>query len=249
MLPMNSLLRSSRKILLTLLLLLCAAWAAGEAAQWLLRWRALHLLADIRSIEVNRTTWSDAQKIITKWGQASAAGGACTSEACDCRINLVQTLPSMLVGYPDAGVRNWLPRLMDHLGLRNAAVRGGFTVSQGLVVSRWFGEQVTLPVRDWYLRSGEYVPELAVSSEESPTFRGYEGIESPSHPYRRVRNMQGRYGLLFHFLPQEDPSERAALMDFRFNCITQFLPCASEGEILPEGLRMVQDEQLSPPSR
>jgi hypothetical protein len=43
------------------------------------------------------------------------------------------------------------------------------------------------------------------------------------------------------FSPDEDPAEQSALMDFRFSCITQFRPCETEAEFLPEGASMLQE--------
>jgi hypothetical protein len=213
----------------------------------LLRHRAQRLLTEIRALQVNHSTWADAQALMSRWGASAAQSGNCTAEACDFRINLVQTLPPIFVGYPDSP--NRLARVVDHLGLRSAAVRGGFTMHSGFVDMKWFGEQVSLPVRDWYLRSGEYVPEIAVSTAESSTFVGYEGEASPEHPYRRVRNMKGRYGLLFHFKPQESAAEQASLMDFRFTCITRFRPCESEHDILPEDVLISDAQKPAPPTR
>jgi hypothetical protein len=51
------------------------------------------------------------------------------------------------------------------------------------------------------------------------------------------------------FSPEEDAAEQSALMDFRFGCITRFSPCETEDQILPEALRMWQEQQLSRASR
>ena len=238
-----------RQIFVTALVLLAAVWASGEGAQWLLRWRAQDLLADVRSLDVNRSGWPDAQRLMTKWGAYAAADtGPCTLDACTYRIDLLQVLPQSLIGYPDPRVKNWLTRLVDCVGLRSVAARGGFTVEHGVVTSKWFAEQVAVPVRDWNSRGGAYVPDLAVSSGE---FLGFAGPteKSPPHPYRRVHNFHGAYGITAQFLPQEDGAEQAALMDFRFSCITQFTPCQDEGEILPEAWRNLQEQEHSPGTR
>jgi hypothetical protein len=235
---MNAAVKWFRQILFTALVLLSAAWASAEGAQWLLRWRAQHLFADIRSLYVNRSGWSDAHAVINKWGRSGTPTGSCTSQACTYRISLVQTLPPMLVGRPDQGTRNRIPELMDRIGLRNAAARGGFTVEHGVVTSKWFGEQVTLPVRDW-AQPSNYIPYLSVSSGENAKFRGLAGGDRTPHPHRVVQTSGSAMAVTFS--PEEDPAERTALMDFRFSCITQFRPCENEGEILPEGTKLLQE--------
>jgi hypothetical protein len=243
---MNAILRSSRQVLITILILLCAAWASGEAYQWLLRWRAGKLLADVRSLEVNRSQWPDAQKMMARWGRWSVPKASCTTESCVYQINLIQSLPPILGGYPGKGVKNWLPKIVGHLGLRGAAARAGFTVEHGIVTSKWFGEQVTLPVQDWN-NSGDYVPYLSVSSGGFSRFHQRASEFPHLHPNRMVQAYP--HGLNVMFDPQEDPSEQALLLDYRFSCFTQLRPCRSEGDMLPEGWRMLQEQQIQSNTR
>jgi hypothetical protein len=58
-----------------------------------------------------------------------------------------------------------------------------------------------------------------------------------------------KFGLLVHFFPEENPSEKELLMNFRFNCITQLNPCLREDEILSEGWHLLQEEQANPISK
>ena len=248
MLSMNLALKRFRQILLAILFLLGVVWIQAEASQWFLRWRAEHLLTDVCSLDVNRSGWSDAQRVMNKWNSYAVPAGPCTADACTYRVDLLQVLPQTLIGYPDVGVKNWLPRIVDHTGLRSVAARAGFTVEHGIITSKWFAEQVALPVREWNLRGGAYVPDLAISSGE---FLGFPGSEAGPqlHPYRQVRNWKGAYGITVQFLPQEDSSEQVLLMDFRFSCITQFSPCLDYGAILPEASRNLQEQEHSPGTR
>lgn len=244
---MNSALKWSRKILLVLLLVLLAVWTSSEYEQWAVRLRGQHLLADIRSLNMDQSTWADAQRVISKWSEYGSSAGKCTANLCNYRITLVQSLPQFFIGYPDKGIHNWLPRILAHLGMRSAAARGGFTVQRGVVISKWFAEQVSLPVSAWGAPNGAYVPDLAISSGEFPGFPPDSG--PPVHPYRRVRDWGGPYGITVHFVAQEDPAEQARLMDFQFACITRFTPCRSEGDILPEAWRMLQEQDPTLRSR
>jgi len=246
MLPMSTLLRSCRQLLLAVFFVVFAAWAWGEAAQWLLRWHAQHLLADIRSLEVNRSTWSDAQPIMHKWIEDSSPRGACTQQACNYEIDIVQTLPPALIGNPTAGDHNWLPRLVDHIGLRSAAARAGFTIEQGVVTTKWFGEQATPPVNDWHA-GANYIPYLSVSAAETSHFHQIAGDQKLPHPDRLVQHKSSYIAVTF--APDEEPAERTALMDFRFTCITRLNPCETQADILPEAMRMLQEQELNPPSR
>jgi hypothetical protein len=63
----------------------------------------------------------------------------------------------------------------------------------------------------------------------------WSGIcSSAFQPYSSMN----KFGLHVGFFPEEDPSEKELLMNFRFNCITQINPCLRGDEILPEGWRL-----------
>ena len=231
-------LRSCRQFLLLILILLGVAWASSEGYLWLLRWRAEKLLTDVRLLQVDRSGWTDAQRLMAKWGHWGTASSPCTTDGCAYRINLIQALPETMVGSPGKGVKNWLPKIVGHLGLRSAAVRAGFIVEHGVVTTKWFGEQVTLPVQEWD-RSANYVPYITASSAEDAKYQEHFPEWHPLHSERRVQPYPN--GMSVIFSPLEEASERALLMDFRFSCITQLRPCRDAGEFLPEGGRMVQE--------
>jgi hypothetical protein len=234
-----------RRTLLAVLFLFCAAWLWVQGAQWLLRLRAEKLLTDIRSLEVNRSSWADAQKLMSKWGRWGGYRGACTAQHCQYGIHFEHGLPRFLIGYPDKGVKNWLPRLVTRLGLRGwADVAAGFTVENGLVTETDFFEDVMLPVQTWFSPAGAFTSDLYVSSREENKSPSY-GLEYfPVHSNRTAR--MSKFGISVRFFPEENPSEKESLMNFLFNCITQLDPCLRYDEILPEGWHLLQEEQASP---
>jgi hypothetical protein len=59
------------------------------------------------------------------------------------------------------------------------------------------------------------------------------------HPHSSAR--ETKFGLIVGYSPDEEISERAKLMDFHFDCITRFIPCKNEGEILPEGQVLLEE--------
>jgi hypothetical protein len=99
---------------------------------------------------------------------------------------------------------------------------------------------VTLPVREWGLPAG-YVPYLSASSGGNSRFHERAGEFPHLHPNRLVRTYPN--GMNVSFSPEEEAPEQALLMDFRFSCITQLSPCRNAGDILPEGWRMLQEQQ------
>jgi len=237
---MKAVLRWCCQFLFAVLVVLAAVWGSGEASQWILRWRAEKLLSDVRTLEVGRSGWPEVQQTMNKWGRWGAPKDSCSATSCTYSIDLQQTLPSILGGSPGDGAKNWLPRLLNCIGLRSAAARAGFTMQHGVVSEKWFGEQVTLPVRDWS-RSVAYVPYLSVSSHSTVRFHDHTRDPDQIFTNRLVRAYP--YGLNASFSPDEEASEQAMLMDFQFFCITQLAPCEDVADILPEGWRTLQMEQ------
>jgi len=227
-------------VLLFILGLLAVAWLSGEGYQWLLRWRAERLLSDVCALSVSSSGWTDAQTIMKKWGPWSVPTASCTEQSCNYQINLVQSLLPVLGGTPGTGVKNWLPIVLGHLGLRSAATRAGFIVQKGLITEKWFGEQVTLPVQDWD-PTVSYVPYLSVSSHESARFHDHPRNPDQLFADRLVQIYP--HGMNASFASDEYSDEKTLLMDFRFNCITQIRPCREVAEILPEAWQTLQQEQ------
>jgi hypothetical protein len=240
------LLQRARGLAIAILILLCLAWAFAEAEQQLLSHRAQQLLSGIRPLEAGRSTWSGVQPLLRTWSDQTTTKGPCTFDACTAQIDLVEALPAIAIGTPGTGAHNWLPRLVDHLGLRgSSAARAGIVVEHGIVTARWFGEQVSLPVRDWH-PTDDYVPYLSVSSSETSELAKFTAGQTLLHPNRMVQHKASYIAVTFS--PQEDAAEKSALMDFRFDCITRFSPCESHAGILPEALRMLEERQLANPA-
>jgi hypothetical protein len=122
-------------------------------------------------------------------------------------------------------------RILDHVGLRNSRVFGGFNIAHGVVTSRTFGMSVTLPFRDWGVPQS-YWPSLDAMFSERETL-GEPDPESQSVPPQHELH-QRRIRLEALFTPKESLVERQALMDFRFDCITQWYPCHTREELVPE---------------
>lgn len=227
------------------------AWICAEASQWIFRKQAERLRADLKSIYVGQQS-TEAESVLKKWRTKGTINEGCYGEdnaTCYFGISIRHTFPRILRGSPENSpensTKNILPTALDLAGLRNSAAVAGVLTEHGVVVQRSYAEEVELPVRDWFLRGGAYVPSLAVSASENDRFRSpYDRAHVfPSHPFRRARRNKGPYGLEVEFTTEESAPERVKLMDFRFSCITQFMPCTNEREILPEGAQLLNGNE------
>ena len=80
--------RTLRVVCAAGLVLVVLAFCAVQFQQRLMRWRAERLLADIRQIQMGHSTWSDAQRLMHRWGASGRWEGSCTSQRCDYQIVL-----------------------------------------------------------------------------------------------------------------------------------------------------------------
>jgi hypothetical protein len=241
---MKPFLKWSRRCLLALLLLPSIAWVTAKGAQWVLRYQGVRLLADVHALEINRSTEADVQALMGRWRRWSFTQTGCGDDKCNSRILITHVMPSIFREDSYEGNRNFLARVLDNLGLRSEAVLASMTTIHGVVTTKGFAEDVGLPMRDWFLRGGAYVPDLDIWSGESSEFNSREQLYSlPIHPFRVAHFSKGPYGLTITFTPQESAEEQSALMDFQLNCLTRFIPCRSEGEVLPEGWRLMREQE------
>ena len=236
-----------RRVLFAVFILLVAAWIWSAGNQWFLRWRGERLLADIQALEVSKSSWTDAEALRKKWGFRYSVD-SCTPEKCEYGIQIDHGLTGWFWGYPDIGVMNWMPRIADNVGLRFAVISAGFTVEKGIVTSKSFEEMVRLPVRDWFTPGTILGQELVVRSREAADFSrytwpGYEYDTEISRIYRHSAITADKRGLVVTYSPDGDISERAKLMDFHLDCITRFIPCKNEREILPEGQVLLEEHR------
>jgi hypothetical protein len=72
-----------------------------QIQQHILRWRAERLLADMRELQSHKSTWADAQKIMTRWGAWGSYEGSCTGKHCEYRVVIVDTLSTLIWGRVD----------------------------------------------------------------------------------------------------------------------------------------------------
>ena len=116
------------RALLSAIALLALAWLAAYADQWWVRWRAHKLLAEVRSVEVGKTSEADVRRVIDAWRSANSLNRHyCLEDGCDYGVGYSTYLPKFLVGYGDFGDADerdhkWLPSLASHMGLRPSAV-------------------------------------------------------------------------------------------------------------------------------
>ena len=228
------------RLFVVVFFLLGFIWLVMEARQWLFRARAEALLGDIKSLELNRSSWSDAQKLMTRWGKWGGWYGSCNSEDCSYSVQIYH-LPQVYPAFffeegPHIG-----PRILELVGLRSAAVSARFHVVHGIVTNKDFGYSVALPVSQWITPGGSfwlkdrngstYWPTLDVAFREAAKLGDSIPFTIAMHPNHSL--IHRRTILEVHFTPEEAPEVQAGLTEMRFDCITSWAACSNRGELLP----------------
>ena len=74
-------------VLTSLLVIYLVLLAAVQISQRITRRRAEHLLSDLRGLQLERSSWSDAQALIQRWGRWGHYEGTCDADHCDYEIH------------------------------------------------------------------------------------------------------------------------------------------------------------------
>jgi hypothetical protein len=174
----------------------------------LLRFRSEQLLSDIKSLEMRKSTWADAQHLMRKWGEWGHYDGTCTSEYCDYTIRLGDFFYRHRQLMPDSP---WIREQYGRIGGRIIVVTAGLLVYNGVVWGKAFFLDVAVPPDrrpDAPFRGYGYT--LMASAEGVSHFlAGYRPAQV-SHPYYRIDTPDGCTGCLAvwaRFIPMQIPSK------------------------------------------
>lgn len=231
------------------LLLVLIAILAVQIQQRALRRRAERLSADMHRIRLYQSSWTDAQRLMHRWGAWGHYDGSCTAESCTYSIEMA----GLAFYSPHVPRHAWLDWLLMHdrfnlyqwFGGRGAAFRASFTVHNGTIWRESTGISVSVPRRRMR-REDDFDPTLSVGAEsyqrlhrtlENPFvfMGGAEGLAH--HPYYKVGRPDGcmincRIGVVY-YSTHTPPAEIERLTSYDFSCFTRFRPCAELEDLLP----------------
>jgi hypothetical protein len=215
----------SRNVVLGLLVAVLVFAATVKTQQYLLRSRAEQLLADIRSLDVRKSSFEEAQQVHNRWKRWAEDEGSCDLKRCQFRILLTESpRPVQMVAYH------------LRLGGRPAGVWASVQIQDGYVMGKSFSVGVLVP--PYTDRSGNWGRYTLIGDAYSVRSREMLGPSSPRHPEYSVGKPSGCDGpcLEVHakFTPYADPADVRHLMQFDFSCLTRWVhPCRKEADIMP----------------
>jgi hypothetical protein len=260
-----------RGFAVAVLVLVAGLAAFVQIQQHILRWRAERLLADIRQIQMGKSTWADAQRLMYKWGAWGKWEGPCTAEGCEYQIMLPDALQAVTTHFWERTplamreerhfYRQWELHLYSLLGGRITQIRAGVHLKNGII---WTKSYAVYTARSFYeygveefligTADGEtrfthpaYQPGLKLHPEYSLKAAGpCDGCSDGSCTVCRMIGAS--------FTPFAAPGIVSQLFDFNLRCITSRKQCDDPKEIMPSTwhlYRLDQEElakQSGPPN-
>ncbi len=201
------------------------AAAAIRVDEYLLRRNAEHFLADLKSLEMRKSSYHDARLVIDRWNNNIHQEGPCQPNRCDVEI-----------GIGDFWNHHWeffthhqrLGQLWRVLGGKPALIDGYIRVRKGIV----WGKGIRAMVVSCSARHEEDVDLIGRMGSGSPD------IISLLHPEYDVglgRHTTGAFsvGAYADFTPFADPADVNRLMDIDFSCLTRWHSCQTGADIAP----------------
>lgn len=216
------------------------ALAVAQVYQRIKRRQAEKLLGEISSLELRHATFEDAQKLAQEWRRYAKTSPGCSAKRCEILITLAdyRVYPSWLFNPP------WLARQVLRAGVRPARIRAEVGVHGGIVWSKRFDVAV-------YVRNLRYPNPLPLTlMAHASTVSRVDWWYDPRmqlHPEYIIGRPGGCDGpcldVYTNFTPYADPTDVKRLMQINLSCLTQWVPCQDEGDILPQPWEQYVREQ------
>jgi len=225
------------------------ALVAGLAAyvqiqQRILRWRAERLLADIRQIQMGKSTWADAQRLMTRWGTWGGYEGSCTAKRCDYQIVMEDAFRAMPIYFvPRGEMRNearmccqWLRRPYYLLGGRFAIVDARIEVKDGIIWTKSYEVEINTTSHIPFWNEDDYA--LLGAARGLTNHRHSNSGSRREYVVWRPAGCEGCESINVEYSPLADPGIINSLLDFHLGCLTSIRVCREPAELMPTAWRV-----------
>ncbi len=210
--------------------------------QHILRWRAEQLLADIRDLQLGKSTWDDAQSIMNRWGAWGQYEGVCSEKLCSYQINL----PDLSARFAASLPKSFIPRLFPLY--RTLGGRCGFALARIEVVDgRIWGKDYTLlvdvPLVDSPDGSSYLLTASANTVWRTEDFHGEINAQHAEYRIGHPGGCEGCMAVYARFTPFTDSETVNDFFIFNLDCITRRNPCRDQMDIMPSVWKRVLAEE------
>jgi hypothetical protein len=218
-------------VVLSLAVLLVTALSI-HLQQRILRARAERLLADVRSLELRKATFEEAQPVFRRWHDFGHYNGECNQQRCTFEVTLQDIVLRHLYMYPRS---LFLLRIEELLGGRPARIFARIGVQNGVVWEKSFGLfLVVWPFDGPRGNTSEYT--LIATAHSVSRFSPWQEryLIHPNYVVGRPGGCEGCLAVFVEFTPYADPADVRRLMQFDLSCLTRWKRCLVQGDIMPD---------------
>ncbi len=222
-----------RATVLAALCLTVLAFVAVQGEQWLLRWRAERLLADMRELQSHESKWPDAQKIMMRWRPWGLGESSCAPQECFFYVRMMDPIGAFVQEnfdrHPSSHLLIWPLQL---LGEKYTFIEASLRVSRGLV------EESRFRMNFWGRNEGISIAVNDFGAWDYPS----ERWQHPDYYAEKHPGCDDCIRFETGFTPFAGSDKIRELTDFNFSCITRWSPCTTEADVMPTAWRLYQRE-------
>jgi hypothetical protein len=223
------------------------------------RHRSERLLADVKSLEMRKTTYSEARRVLQKWPELRLFPPGYDENHCKFDIILDdRVIPKDERGWERsnaaAGLMGWACRFF---GRHKARVQAQVSIQRGVVWGKYFSVGLEIPSVGW--------PDHALFGAVDTVSRFYDDtgrvglddliVQTLMHPDYLLEQRQATFNadtpvalvvasvMYVHETQYADPAVVRHLEDFDFSCMTRWFSCRNVAELMPMAWAEYQRDQ------
>ncbi|MGP0021663.1 MAG: hypothetical protein ACLPHP_24065 [Candidatus Sulfotelmatobacter sp.] len=225
--------------------------------QYRFRRQAERLLADVRELELKKTSANEVRLVVKKWGfEEWRAYKPCTEDDCMYRFQLMPK-PAREHNLPDPFTGGVAARVYDWLGLRPTEVEAWLQMRGKVLRFASFtvytlgrgcgGNDCTLKAYAGTKWGGSF------GGHDRPEVKLRHFLSHPSYLVGTYPSALGSYGfsgvaVWAEFSPDANAADVSRLMQFDLSCLTRLRPCRDRDLVPTIWAQTVEDNRESPKS-
>jgi hypothetical protein len=204
--------------------------------QYVLRWRAERLQADIKSLELRKSTYADARRLEDHWFD-NTKEKVCRPSWCDLGITLNNTSAQHLQFFLNHPA---ILSIYHALRGRVAWASAFMQVRDNVLWGKGIGLSIETLETESDGRHVQYQLEGSIGTEDRLT---WISARHPDYVVGRPTGCMGCKDGWVEFTPFADPQDVLRLTDLNFRCLTRWQPCTEQADILPTAWKEAKAER------
>jgi hypothetical protein len=251
MAPISRWRRVIRIAAFSILVLVAVMAISVQVQQHILRWRAERLLSDIRALQLGKSTWADAQKIMYRWGVWGFYEGSCTEKRCTYQIAFRDSSRAFpVVSEPNGNLHSepqqrnaWILKAYQILGGRSAMVAARVEVINGFIWGKDYELSLNIPGESSSNEEGYILGTDAETVWKTKDLDAFIKTNHPEYMIEKAPICSGCELVFARFTPFADPQIIASLFDFNLGCLTHLILCRHPDEIAPNMWKRAEEDK------